>query len=186
MLLSPEVINLLKARSGLKLNAPRDCERLSEMIKESTGCHVSKSTLKRLFGFYSDEHTPMSYTLDGLAIYLGFASWPVLEEELAHQASGFGFMEGQTEASQLEPGTIVRVTYRPDREITFSCIGPEQFRVLSVSNSQKLQLGDVLIIQRFVRDYPLFATDVIRQGVHLGVYSSARNSGLLTIEITQP
>lgn len=185
MLFSPEVINLLKAKSGLALNIPRDCERLSDLIKESTGRRISKSTLKRLLGFYSDQHAPMTYTLDAIANYLGFASWNMMEEELALQASDFGIMEGQIEASHIEPGTQVKVSYRPSREILFTYLGQEQFRVDAVSNSQKLQVGDVLIIQRFVQGYPLFATDVIRQGEHLGSYSSARTSGLLSIEITQ-
>lgn len=186
MKFSPEVINLLKSKSSLPLNAPRDCEELSELIQNEVHKNVSKSTLKRLFGFFSDDRMPMKYTLDAIAQYLDFGSWDAMEDELSRQASDFGLLEGQVETSSLTSGDCVIVTYRPDRCFRLLYLGDERFRLTECQHSHNLLEGDVLTIQRFVKGHPMLVSAVERDGQQLGGYSAARSSGLITIEVIKP
>lgn len=82
----------------------------------------------------------------------------------------------------LKVGQVVRVTYLPDRILTFAYLGNEQFEVSESVNS-KLREGDVLTISSFVERYPLIARCVIRDNVELGSYSAARATGLTTISV---
>ncbi len=186
MKFTTEVINLLKSKSGLPLSSPRDCEALSERIQDQVHKNVSKSTLKRLFGYYSDDRMPMKYTLDAIAQYLDFSSWDAMEDELSRQASGFGLLDGQVETSSLTPGESVIVTYRPDRCFRLLYLGDERFRLTECQHSHNLLEGDVLTIQRFVKGHPMLVSAVERDGQQLGGYSAARSSGLITIEVIKP
>lgn len=51
---------------------PRNCSELSEHILERTNRSVGAHTLKRLFGFVKNSANPSVYTLDTIAVYLGF------------------------------------------------------------------------------------------------------------------
>ncbi len=53
----------------------RDCSKLSQQIFDDTQRQVSSSTLKRFFGLIKSNFKPSKYTLDTLAIYIGFRDW---------------------------------------------------------------------------------------------------------------
>ncbi len=71
ILLKKEVQNKL----GRDIQLARDCCNLSEAVYDSTGRTLSSSTLKRLFGVVKTPFKPSKYTLDTLAIFLGFEDW---------------------------------------------------------------------------------------------------------------
>jgi hypothetical protein len=52
-----------------------DFQKLAGLIADATGVALSVSTLKRLWGKVSYNHTPSLTTLDALAQYLGYADW---------------------------------------------------------------------------------------------------------------
>lgn len=60
---------------GREIKYARDCEPLATEISQSTGGTVSASTVKRLLGFVKTSSKPSQYTLDTIAIYLGFSDW---------------------------------------------------------------------------------------------------------------
>lgn len=60
---------------GQEIKYARDCEPLATEISQSTGGTVSASTIKRLLGFVKTSSKPSQYTLDTIAIYLGFPDW---------------------------------------------------------------------------------------------------------------
>ena len=53
----------------------RNCSELSEHILEYTNRSVGAHTLKRFFGFVKSNANPSAYTLDTIAIYLGFENF---------------------------------------------------------------------------------------------------------------
>ncbi|MDI1355806.1 MAG: hypothetical protein PSX36_12865 [bacterium] len=60
---------------GQEVKYARDCDPLAIEISQSTGGTVSASTVKRLLGFVKTSSKPSQYTLDTIAIYLGFSDW---------------------------------------------------------------------------------------------------------------
>lgn len=60
---------------GHKIRYPKDCDALAIDITSKTKCQISSSTLKRLLGFNKTNGRPNQYTLDTIAIYLGYPSW---------------------------------------------------------------------------------------------------------------
>ncbi|PTN08777.1 hypothetical protein [Mangrovibacterium marinum] len=65
----------IRKKYGQQISAARDCQTLAESILESTGRQISVSTLKRFFGIIQSPFNPSKYTLNTLAIYLGFSNW---------------------------------------------------------------------------------------------------------------
>ena len=57
------------------VRTPKDCEQLSQLIDERLHQHVSTSTLKRLWGYVTNEFAPRTSTLNILAQFAGYADW---------------------------------------------------------------------------------------------------------------
>ncbi|NSW46440.1 MAG: hypothetical protein HPY79_11560 [Bacteroidales bacterium] len=74
-MLSDTIKNQIESVYGQKIRYPKDCDALASEISSKTGCQISVSTVKRLFGFIKTTSNPNQYTLDTIAIYLGYASW---------------------------------------------------------------------------------------------------------------
>ncbi|MGD9930988.1 MAG: hypothetical protein AB7U05_13300 [Mangrovibacterium sp.] len=74
-----EIIEILKEdiqnKFGKEIRYGKDCNELSEVILDNTKRQVSTSTLKRFFGIIDSPFKPSRYTLDTLAIFLGFNDW---------------------------------------------------------------------------------------------------------------
>ncbi len=64
---------------GHEIRYPKDCDALALDITLKTGCTISPSTMKRLFGFIKTDSKPNQYTLDTIAIYIGYKSWEELK-----------------------------------------------------------------------------------------------------------
>ena len=177
MLFSPFVIELLRERSGCPLRVSADCEQLALDIASATNEHIGVNTLKRLLGFIADERSPRTSTLDVIARYLGYEHWDALR-----------IYDEQTENSAFDdrdeyltcffkPGQMVYVSYLPNRTVEMEYLGNSRFRVLSRENS-KLMVGDELTVTHLVRNYPLMATDVIRNGTNLGSFTAGKAQGI--------
>lgn len=179
------VKNKLEQQSQLNLTNPSDktIVSLTEQIFLSTKVRLGVNTLKRLLGIIGDHKVQARQgTLNVIARYLGSDNWPLLLINLSHGSSSFDPVVGELRSMDLKVGQVVRVTYLPDRILTFAYLGNEQFEVSESVNS-KLREGDVLTISSFVERYPLIARCVIRDNVELGSYSAARAAGLTTISV---
>ena len=69
----PEIVELLalvENKYNKKLHTTTDYEEFSLHFKQQTGENISASTLKRLWGYVSDSHTPRQHTLNLLAKYI--------------------------------------------------------------------------------------------------------------------
>lgn len=175
----------LEQQSKLNLTNPSDktIVSLADQIYLSTKVRLGMNTLKRLLGTIGDDHVQARQgTLNAVAKYLGSDNWPLLLINLSHGSSSFDPVEGELRSADLQSGQVVRVTYLPDRTLTFAYLGSDQFEVSESINS-KLQTGDIVTISSFVEHYPLIARCVIRDNVELGSYSAARAAGLASISV---
>jgi len=65
----------IQRKFGREITYAKDCQILSEQIRLATKRQLSESTLKRFFGVVESPFSPSNFTLDTLAVYLGFANW---------------------------------------------------------------------------------------------------------------
>ena len=76
-MLSPVIKEQIELKLGRNIRYHSDLECLCIEIESQTKQKVSLNTLKRLFGFISGVSEPRLYTLDTIALYLGFTNWDV-------------------------------------------------------------------------------------------------------------
>lgn len=69
------LIDDVKLKSGLLFDQAKDFKVLAKLILEITQRSIGITTLKRLFGYINDEHRTNSYTLNTIALYLGYSTW---------------------------------------------------------------------------------------------------------------
>ena len=180
MILSFYIRKLLQERCGHELRLSSDCDFLAHDIESKTGEHVGVNTVKRLLGFIADERHPRASTLDIVARYLGYESWGVLAMLDDKSNSSFTPTDGELRSADLQKGAKVEIAYLPDRRVLMEHRGEGCFVVLSSVNS-KLAVGDELMIQHFVKGYPLLVTDVIRGGRSMGSFTAGKTNGLTEI-----
>ena len=78
MILSNIVIDDLKDKSGLLFDQAKDFDMLAKLILDVTQRSIGVTTLKRLMGYIDDDHRTNSYTLNTIALYLGFSTWMII------------------------------------------------------------------------------------------------------------
>ena len=65
----------IEAKIGKKPETNKDFEFLSNCINDELHYRVSTTTLKRIWGYLSEEVVPRQYTLNQLARFVGYADW---------------------------------------------------------------------------------------------------------------
>jgi hypothetical protein len=176
-MLSPVTIQQIVAKFGKPIRYPLDCVALSVIIENETGERISSNTLKRLLGFIDELREPRLYTLDTIAKYLGFENWDVYLMSLNKSGnSEFGKLK-EIKVSELQVSDKIEFQYSPDRMVIIEYIGESWFEVVKAVNS-KLIIGDKIETKQFFTNYPLYITDVIRNGNHMGSFIAGKISGI--------
>jgi len=162
MILSKQIIEDLKKKSALSFEQFKDLATLASMIEAKTGRSIGVTTLRRLFGFINDEHKTYEYTLNTIAIYLGYSSWNEYIRTISTD-SIWDYEDKAVYVKQLEIGSVVNLKYL-DREVSFRVKqydGQNMLEVLSAINSS-LKPGDIISIYKVEKGEPLVAKCVIR------------------------
>lgn len=183
MLLPTIVRQLLEERSGIKINQVKGIESLSEIIAEKTGERIGETTLRRLFGFAEDERTPRTSTLDILAHYLDHENWNAMMKSLCPSDSHFMMIKEDSPVSNLPEGSMIEISYFPDRKVTFRAMGAEHRFIVVESVNSKLQAGDIAVIDDILPHFPLYARSITRSGTVLGRYIAGEEYGISSINI---
>ena len=178
----PEIDELLlqvEKAYAKPLNSSTDFEELSIQLKYKLGMSLSSSTLKRLWGYVNDAHSPRPQTLDVLARYLGhadfkdFCMW--LKHTTAYNSSFFSAKRILVE--DLNPGMEVEIGWSPNRYLRLRYKGDGLFEVREAKES-KLVRGDLFQAVSFLMGQPLFLPYVERGGKRLSPFIAGRNGGL--------
>ena len=99
-----EIVRLrlaVEQTAGRKMRTNRDFELLAESICEKTKAKISPTTLKRIWGYVSEDVRPRPYTLDQLCLYVGYEDFDAF---IRHDA---GLAASQTVGGS-QPGTSPR------------------------------------------------------------------------------
>lgn len=182
MILNNRIIEDIKDESGLLFDKAGDFNILSELIYKKTKRNIGVTTLKRLFCYINDERKASDYTLNTIAIYLGFSSWQ--EYATSHNIdSEWGFEDESIYIQALEPGTKITIKYL-NRKVCFLIKVKSNINVLEVVfvENGSLQTGDILHIYKIKKGTILEAQSVIRE-TNLGTYKT--NGEIQVIEISK-
>lgn len=171
MILSLSTITDLKKKSGLCFERAKDFDILSSIIEKETKRHIGITTLKRLVGYIKDERSANEYTLNTLALFLGFVSW---EEyvRIRHCDSVYNFKDDALYIHKLAIGDTIDVKYL-DREVRFSVIEFNGQNALKVENAHNgsLMKDDILLLYKLCTGEIIQAEQLIR-GDSIGNYKT--------------
>ena len=173
----------IEEKFGRKLRYSADLDALAQAIVDETKENLGVSTLKRLLGFVSQEVVPRRSTLDIIAQYCGYPNYSLMAYDIGTdtEISDFTVVD-EIVSSELEEGTMVQVTYDPNRVLVLTYLGNDYF-IVNESQKSKLQKGDHLKITHLTKGFELKVGEVIREGKNLGSYTGAKQGGLTSVEI---
>lgn len=157
-----------------------DCQWLAGKIG------IGETTLKRMLGFTSDSgRSPHRSTLDIIARFLGYKDYSAMaiDLELPEVVISDFDERDAIETDTLNIGDIVELTYLPNRFFSLKYVGDSRFIIESVENSRNLLAGDIVKITNIEKGFPLYMSEVVRDGKNLGAYEAAKNGGITSIEI---
>lgn len=143
---------------GYEPKTPNDFDHLQADIERRIREHIGVSTLKRIWGYVEGWRRPRVSTLDVLARYIGhadFAAWVRNTEEGADAESEYA-PDVVLHVDSLVPGTVVEVSWNPDRRVLLRYTGNLRFDIIFNENS-KLHTGHVLTCVYLKEGSPLYA-----------------------------
>jgi len=181
-MLSPVIKEHIEKKLGKSIRYHSDLEFLCIEVEKETKQKISLNTMKRLFGFITGVSEPRLYTLDTIALYLGFTNWDVYLLSLDQSGnSGFNSLQ-EIKIESLPVSSIVEFGYEPDRMVQIRYEGDNQFKVITSKNS-KLLVNDLLELTHFVLNYPLIILNVIREGKDMGRFTAGKVGGLTFLKL---
>lgn len=181
-MLSKIIRERIQQKFGQEIRYSKDCEVLAIDISNNTSRKISVSTIKRLFGLAKGIEEPRLYTLDVLAIYIGYKNYDdLLIEFKTANGSEFEILE-EVRADSLNMNDELDLQYEPNRSLKLRYLGDSKFELLEVLNS-KLKEKDIVVLSHIIIDYPLFLRNVIRKEKNLGSFTAAKISGITSIRI---
>lgn len=183
MAVNPSLTLMLETKAGYDVRTPAGAERLCNDILAATGQRLGVNTVKRIVGILEYEGTHRPEILDIIALYLDYPSWRLLEADLGDRISEFSG-DGVIDAETLPPSAKMEIGWDPGRRIIIRHVEGRLFKVEESVNS-KLQTGDSLLLSQIATGFPLYVSDVVREGKSLGNYTAATINGIKSIDILQ-
>ena len=166
---------------GHQLSVSRDFEELSHLLLSRTRERLSPTTLKRFWGYLSNEKVDTRpHTLDVLARFVGykdyadFCSYADSSDEVQ---SGIRTEERvSTEGMRL--GQRLIITWRPDRRIVIRHLGGSRFEIMEAQNT-KLCVGDTFRCHLMIQHEPLYLDELVHQGLPETAYVAGQRDGVV-------
>lgn len=152
-------------RFGRKVQTSTDFHKLSIDISIRTGQTIGESTLKRLFGYVNGFVEPRQHTLDLLAQYIGYAKWDAFSSAITEgrpHESGM-VLSRSLLTSSLAKGSIVRLSWQPERVCVCQYRGQNMFIVIRSENT-RLTKGTTFQCSLIIAGEPLTLDHVCFEG----------------------
>lgn len=171
MTLNDTIKGLLKRKSNLLFEKAGDFDILSSLIYRGTGRTIGVTTLKRLFNYINDSRKTNEYTLNTIALYLGYNDWKDLCRRV-NVDSLWGYDTKAVYIHTMQVGTHVEVSYL-NRKVCFIVIQHNGKNALQVEESvnSSLQIGDICDIYKISMGNILEAEHIYR-GDNIGNYKT--------------
>lgn len=185
---TPEIVSLRDAverRHGLPLRTPRHFLALSEDIMETLREYLSETTLQRVWQYKAGYKTVAVHTLNVLSRYAGCSSWELFCSKLKESGNTESelFSGDSIDVARLRPGTLVRISWLPDRVCVVRYLGDYRFEAIDTHNC-KLAAGDRFTCTRIQKGREMFLDNLVRENNDMQYVIGTRN-GLTNVEIIE-
>lgn len=167
--------------AGRELVTPRDFDYLSMRIFDTTKSMISPTTLKRFWGYLKNENevVPRTATLNILSRFVGYSDWN------SYRQSAYGINDVDSDfinnptlyTTSLQYGDMIKLLWKPDRQVTIRYEGHDLFTVIESVNS-KLRAGDNFHCGYFIQNEPLHLTCLVRTGCKPTNYVCGKLGGI--------
>ena len=172
----------VEQRFGKGVVVSSDFVELSSKILETAGTYLAPITLRR---FWSEKEcacynvAPRRSTLNILSQYVGYSSWDVFarDYDVAAVGSSDFILKADLPAAEVLQGSVLKLTWAPDRVVYARSMGDCMFRVLESRNS-KLSVGDTFKVEIFVEGEPLLLTNLVHEGQSPTKYVCGKVDGI--------
>lgn len=172
----------VEQRFGKGVVVSSDFVELSSKILETAGTYLAPITLRR---FWSEKEcacynvAPRRSTLNILSQYVGYGSWDtfVKDYNVAGSASSDFILKADLPAAEVLQGSVLKLTWAPDRVVHARSMGDCMFSVLESRNS-KLSVGDTFKVEIFVEGEPLLLTNLVHEGQSPTKYVCGKVDGI--------
>ena len=183
----PEIQSLLTAveiKYGKPILSTNDFNTLSAIIRFEGHENLSPSTLKRLWGYVSQETTPRRATLDILSRFVGKSNFSDFCISLlgSYSDSSCYTETRYLSADEVAEGGIIAIGWEPNRLVKLRKLKDNTFEVVESHNS-KLELGDKMMCSCFFKGLPLVVPGIIRDGKQLPSYIAGKANGLNVLSV---
>ena len=179
---NPVLISMLSEKAGLNVGTAAGAEWLRNDIEKVTGESLSINTIKRITGALEYEGSHRTMLLDIVARYLGYDSWSILDRILQDKTSFFSEENEALTLEKLPIGQLIELRWDPDRVVLLRHNHDKICTVVESKNS-KLMEGDILTLSQIAPGFPLYASDVTRNGHSFGTYTAATINGVSSIAL---
>lgn len=183
MLLPIVTIDHIKELTALSFDKASDFDVLADRIAEKTNSRLGVTTLKRLFGYISDDRSTNKSTLNILAKFLDFPTWDRYWATVNFD-SVWDEADDTVWVDELPIGTTIEVAYL-NRTVGFETVdyhGRNALRVIKSVNSS-LKIDDIAMICKIRKGEKLEASKVYR-GDYSGPYHT--NGEVMSLSLTFP
>lgn len=166
------------------INTTVDFEKLSAIIEYTTQERISASTLKRIWGYVTNNHTPRRYTLDTLAKFIGYHDYDAFcKSEISEKVSDSDFFTSfKILSADLSIGDKLEIGWSPNRYLIIDYLGDNRYKVTQRDNS-KLEIGDEFITSAFMLKFPLYLANVYRGENILPTFVGGKIGGLTILSL---
>ena len=183
---SPEITMLREAaeqRLGIAVLTPRHFTMLSQDIEDRVSEYLSETTLQRLWQYKKGYGTVAVHTLNVLSRYVGLPDWSAFCQGLKENSRAESYLFGGSslDIDSLAPGTLVRISWRPDRVCTVKYLGDHRFEAIETLNS-KLSAGDTFTCHHMQIGREMFLDHLVRGCDDMSYVIGTRN-GLTSLSI---
>ena len=168
---------------GRRFLTPKDFTFLSTEIYKRIHYYISPTTLKRLWGYLKNEKvSPSKTTLSILSLFVGYSNWrdfffffdSFLErQELCNRIIAAEVVE----TIDIKSAQILKLVWSPKGYCLVKCLGNSIFEVLDCKKTF-LKKGDTFRCWIVAVGEPLYATNLMRNGMNLGNFVLGQKQGI--------
>lgn len=173
------LLSSIEERLGRPVKSPTDFDLLSLRISETISEHISSTTLKRLYGYISTDHTPRYSTLSTLSRFVGYSDWDDFRHRgLNNPSAESGFLScKQIDTCNLKIGDRIELCWRPNRRCVIIYNGNNCFTIEEAYRT-KIVPGDTFTALSFMLGHPLYISDLKHGNEEPRSYVAGQRYGL--------
>jgi hypothetical protein len=149
---------------NLKMRTPKDFDFLREQIFSKTNVLISSTTLKRIWGYLTEDTTPRDSSLTVLAHFLGYPDYEAFCAEITDEDPPSAPVLGsRLSLETLSEGDRIILRWDPLRICVVEYQGLFAFKVIS-SEKTRLQPGDTFSCSTIIEGEPMYLDQLIQDG----------------------